>query len=51
MLVMQPFEKIKLRQVNEEDGSTKYRGFIRSFRTIWQEEGLLSFYQGISALT
>ncbi len=44
VFVMQPFEKIKLRQVNEHDGSVKYHGFIRSFRTIIQEEGFLSFY-------
>lgn len=44
VFVMQPFEKIKLRQVNEDDGSVKYRGFVKSFRTIWKEEGFMSFY-------
>jgi hypothetical protein len=37
VFVMQPFEIIKLRQVNEEDGSVKYHGFRRSFKTILQE--------------
>lgn len=46
VFVMQPFEKIKLRQVNEHDGSVKYHGFMRSLRTIIQEEGFFSFYQG-----
>lgn len=44
VFVMQPFEKIKLRQVNEHDGSFKYHGFLRSYKTIMKEEGFLSFY-------
>lgn len=50
VFVMQPFEIIKLRQVNEHDGSVKYHGFLRSFRTILQEEGIAAFYKGIIVL-
>lgn len=50
VFVMQPFEKIKLRQVNEHDESVKYHGFLRSVRTILQEEGFLSFYKGSPAV-
>jgi hypothetical protein len=34
VIVMQPFEIIKVRQINEPFHSQKYKGFIRSFKTI-----------------
>ena len=34
VFVMQPFETIKVRQVNEEEGSVKYKGFLRSCKNI-----------------
>jgi hypothetical protein len=43
---MQPFEIIKVRQINEPFESTRYSGFLKSFRTILREEGLLTFYKG-----
>ena len=51
VFVMQPFEIIKLRQVNEQQGSVKYKGFSRAFKTILTEEGFLGFYKGKSDLT
>jgi len=47
VLVMQPFEIIKVRQVNEAVNSTRYHGFIHSAKTIYYEEGLAAFYKGI----
>jgi hypothetical protein len=46
VLVMQPFEIIKVRQINEPYHSDKYKGFLRSFRTILTNEGPLAFYKG-----
>ena len=46
VFVMQPFEMIKLRQVNEHQGSVKYHGFTRAFGSILKEEGFLGFYKG-----
>lgn len=43
---MQPFEIVKVRQVNEPGHSAKYRGFIRSITTILKEEGYTGFYKG-----
>lgn len=46
VLVMQPFEIIKVRQVNESNASLKYHGFINAFKNILKEEGALAFYKG-----
>jgi hypothetical protein len=51
VLVMQPFEIIKVRQVNEAANSLKYHGFINSIKSIFREEGLSAFYKGIYPLT
>jgi hypothetical protein len=51
VFVMQPFETIKVRQVNEHDDSVKYRGFRGAFKTILREEGFLGFYKGTSFLS
>ena len=47
VVVMQPFEIIKVRQINQPLDSLKYQGFANSFKTILREEGLLTFYKGI----
>ena len=46
VVVMQPFEIIKVRQINQPLGSLKYQGFSNSFKTILREEGFLTFYKG-----
>jgi len=46
VLVMQPFEIIKVRQVNEASNSLKYHGFTNAFKSILREEGALAFYRG-----
>jgi hypothetical protein len=46
VLVMQPFEIIKVRQVNESNNSLKYHGFTNAFKNILREEGALAFYKG-----
>lgn len=50
VVVMQPFEIIKVRQINQPLDSIKYQGFANSFKTILRDEGFLAFYKGINLL-
>lgn len=40
--------RTRLRQAPLQDGRLKYTGLIQCFRTIWREEGMASFYGGLT---
>lgn len=46
VFVMQPFEIIKVRLVNQSLLNPEYNGIIHCFQRILKEEGLRSFYKG-----
>lgn len=46
VFVMQPFEIIKVRLVNQSLFNPEYKGIIHCFQRILKEEGLKSFYKG-----
>lgn len=47
VFVMQPFEIVKVRLVNQPLLNPKYFGIADCFRRIFREEGVLAFYRGI----
>jgi hypothetical protein len=47
VLVMQPFEIIKVRLVNQSLANPEYKGIYDCFRKIAKQEGYSSFYKGI----
>jgi solute carrier family 25 (mitochondrial carnitine/acylcarnitine transporter), member 20/29 len=46
VFVMQPFEIIKVRLVNQSLFNPEYNGIIHCFQRILKEEGFKSFYKG-----
>jgi solute carrier family 25 (adenine nucleotide translocator) protein 4/5/6/31 len=46
VFVMQPFEIVKVRLINQSFKDSYYKGTIDCFRKIRIEEGLLAFYRG-----
>lgn len=46
VFVMQPFEIIKVRLVNQSLFNPEYNGIIHCFQRILKEEGFRSFYKG-----
>ena len=46
VLVMQPFEIVKVRLVNQSLHNPEYKGIIDCVRKIYTEEGLNTFYKG-----
>lgn len=40
--------RTRLRQVPLRDGRLKYTGLVQCFKTIWKEEGIASFYGGLT---
>jgi hypothetical protein len=46
VFVMQPFEIIKVRLVNQSLLNPEYLGILHCFKRILKEEGLRSFYKG-----
>lgn len=51
VFVMQPFEIIKVRLVNQSLFNPEYKGIVDCFKRILKEEGVKSFYKGISSST
>lgn len=51
VFVMQPFEIIKVRLVNQSLFNPEYKGIVDCFKRILKEEGVKSFYKGIFPLT
>lgn len=51
VFVMQPFEIIKVRLVNQSLFNPEYKGIVDCFKRILKEEGVRSFYKGIFFLT
>ena len=49
-IVTYPHEVVRtrLRQTPLQDGKLKYTGLAQCFRTIWKEEGMASFYGGLT---
>ena len=47
VFVMQPFEIIKVRLVNQSLTNPEYKGIIHCFKRILKEEGFKSFWRGI----
>ncbi len=49
-IITYPHEVVRtrLRQAPLQDGRLKYTGLVQCFRTIWKEEGLGSFYGGLT---
>lgn len=49
-LVTYPHEVVRtrLRQAPLEDGRLKYTGLVQCFRTVFREEGMVSFYGGLT---
>lgn len=49
-IITYPHEVVRtrLRQAPLQDGKLKYTGLIQCFRTIWREEGMASFYGGLT---
>lgn len=50
VMIMQPFEIVKVRLQTQSSNNPYYFGILDAFKKIAQEEGLLSFYKGISTL-
>ena len=48
VIIMQPFEIVKIRLQTQSNVSPYYNGMIDCFKKIAVEEGSLSFYKGIS---
>lgn len=48
VFVMQPFELVKVRLVNQSRNNPEYKGMFDCFRKIKTEEGWLAFYKGRS---
>jgi hypothetical protein len=46
VLVMQPFEIVKVRLINQSLHNPEYHGIIDCFRKIYREEGATTFYKG-----
>lgn len=46
VFVMQPFEIIKVRLVNQSLLNPEYKGIIDCFKRILREEGVHTFYKG-----
>lgn len=46
VLVMQPFEIIKVRLINQSSINPEYKGIADCFKKIRKEEGYLAFYKG-----
>lgn len=46
VFVMQPFEIIKVRLVNQSLLNPEYKGIVDCFKRILKEEGVRSFYKG-----
>lgn len=40
--------RTRLRQAPLQDGRLKYTGLVQCFKTIWKEEGMASFYGGLT---
>lgn len=51
VFVMQPFEIIKVRLVNQSLLNPEYLGILHCFKRILKEEGLRSFYKGTCLFT
>ena len=49
VFVMQPFEIIKVRLVNQSLLNPEYFGIVDCFRRILKEEGPRAFYKGFSS--
>jgi hypothetical protein len=49
VFVMQPFEIVKVRLINQSFKDSYYKGTIDCFRKIRIEEGLLAFYRGTNS--
>lgn len=48
VFVMQPFEIVKVRLINQSLKNSYYTGIFDCFKKIRSEEGLLAFYKGKS---
>lgn len=46
VFVMQPFEIVKVRLINQSSTNPQYKGIIDCFKKIRNEEGLIAFYKG-----
>lgn len=46
VVVMQPFEIVKVRLINQSSSNPEYKGIFDCFRKIRKEEGYLAFYKG-----
>ena len=46
VMVMQPFEIIKVRLVNQSMEKPEYSGILDCFKQIYRESGLKGFYKG-----
>ena len=51
VFVMQPFEIIKVRLVNQSLLKPEYFGIIDCFKRILKEEGVKTFYRGMFHIT
>ena len=49
VIIMQPFEIVKIRLQTQSTRDPYYNGIVDCFKKIAKEEGLLSFYKGTSA--
>jgi hypothetical protein len=46
VLVMQPFEIVKVRLINQSLLNPEYNGIVDCFSKIYREEGAATFYKG-----
>lgn len=47
VLIMQPFEIVKIRLQTQSTSNPYYNGINDAFKKIGKEEGLLAFYKGM----
>lgn len=47
VIIMQPFEIVKIRLQTQSTLNPYYNGMVDAFQKIAKEEGLLSFYKGM----
>lgn len=46
VIIMQPFEIVKIRLQTQVAGNHYYQGMVDAFRKIRKQEGLIAFYKG-----
>lgn len=47
VIIMQPFEIVKIRLQTQSSSNPYYKGMVDAFQKIAKEEGMMAFYKGI----